>query len=237
MNRFLTACMLAFASSLSRADVTFDFTTQNGRNQFTASAPTDGSWYQDNTNGFILGQTASANIRGTGTLTQNSAIQMGQTGTARVLVNHYWGFAPNDGARLAYSNDGSTWNYALNADFTAQGYNSTSTLYAGDGNQTWGGSVGGAAGAQVTSIYQFNVTDPNLNYFFRFESKLSGATDYVTDDIWGIKSMTVSVPEPGTMLLGGIAAVSGGAGAWWKRRRKKAAAKEDETPVESTTAV
>jgi hypothetical protein len=31
----------------------------------------------------------------------------------------------------------------------------------------------------------------------------------------------VAVPEPGTLLLGGIAAV-GGAGGWWARRRKKA---------------
>jgi len=30
----------------------------------------------------------------------------------------------------------------------------------------------------------------------------------------------VSVPEPGTLILGGIAAVSGGCGIWWKRRRK-----------------
>lgn len=33
----------------------------------------------------------------------------------------------------------------------------------------------------------------------------------------------VAVPEPGTLLLGGIAAM-GGAGGWWARRRKKAAA-------------
>lgn len=31
-----------------------------------------------------------------------------------------------------------------------------------------------------------------------------------------------SVPEPGTLLLGGIAAVGGGGGVWWKRRRKSA---------------
>jgi|GEM_PF-600590 len=30
----------------------------------------------------------------------------------------------------------------------------------------------------------------------------------------------VAVPEPGTFLLGGLAAVSGGCGIWWKRRRK-----------------
>ena len=33
---------------------------------------------------------------------------------------------------------------------------------------------------------------------------------------------TAAVPEPGTLLLGGIAACSGAAGAWWKRRKRKA---------------
>lgn len=30
-----------------------------------------------------------------------------------------------------------------------------------------------------------------------------------------------TVPEPGTMLLGGISALAGGCGLWWKRRRKR----------------
>jgi hypothetical protein len=33
---------------------------------------------------------------------------------------------------------------------------------------------------------------------------------------------TASVPEPGTLLLGGIAAACGGGGVWWKRRKGKA---------------
>jgi hypothetical protein len=32
-----------------------------------------------------------------------------------------------------------------------------------------------------------------------------------------------SVPEPGTLLLGGIAAACGGGGVWWKRRKRPAA--------------
>ncbi len=40
---------------------------------------------------------------------------------------------------------------------------------------------------------------------------------------WGYSLDAVAVPEPGTLLLGGIAAM-GGAGGWWARRRKKAAA-------------
>ena len=41
-------------------------------------------------------------------------------------------------------------------------------------------------------------------------------------DTMAIGVTGVAVPEPGTLLLGGIAAM-GGAGGWWARRRKKAA--------------
>ena len=33
-------------------------------------------------------------------------------------------------------------------------------------------------------------------------------------------SATAAVPEPGTLLLGGIAALTGGTGVWWKCRKK-----------------
>ena len=38
----------------------------------------------------------------------------------------------------------------------------------------------------------------------------------------------VAVPEPGTLLLGGIAAASGGAGVWWRRRKPRPAPSEPE---------
>jgi hypothetical protein len=43
----------------------------------------------------------------------------------------------------------------------------------------------------------------------------------------------VSVPEPGTLLLGGIAAACGGGGVWWRRNRKAQVAEA----VETVTAV
>jgi len=44
----------------------------------------------------------------------------------------------------------------------------------------------------------------------------------------------VMVPEPGTLLLGGIAAACGGGGVWWRRKRKAAPVVE---AVERVTAV
>jgi hypothetical protein len=42
---------------------------------------------------------------------------------------------------------------------------------------------------------------------------------------------TTPVPEPGTLLIGGIAAACGGGGVWWKRRRKLSIAPETGEPV------
>ena len=48
----------------------------------------------------------------------------------------------------------------------------------------------------------------------------SGTAD-TTQQMYGTINVT-SVPEPGTLLLGGIAAACGGGGAWWRRKRQKA---------------
>ncbi len=49
----------------------------------------------------------------------------------------------------------------------------------------------------------------------------------------GFGAEIVTVPEPGTLLLGGIAAACGGGGVWWRRKRKPQVAEV----VESVTAV
>ena len=49
----------------------------------------------------------------------------------------------------------------------------------------------------------------------------------------GFGAEIVTVPEPGTLLLGGIAAACGGGGVWWRRKRKPQVAET----VETVTAV
>jgi len=39
---------------------------------------------------------------------------------------------------------------------------------------------------------------------------------------------STAVPEPGTLLLGGIAAACGGTGVWWKRRKRQPQAETTE---------
>lgn len=81
--------------------------------------------------------------------------------------------------------------------------------------------VGSGNGGQVTSVYQFNVTDPTANYLLRFEALFTGNASYAGVNIWGINTVSVSVPEPSSLLLGGVASLAGGAG-WWLKRRKNA---------------
>jgi hypothetical protein len=55
-------------------------------------------------------------------------------------------------------------------------------------------------------------------------SNLGASTDQFGGQI-------VMVPEPGTMLLGGIAAACGGGGVWWRRRGKAKGAEAVEQPA------
>jgi hypothetical protein len=69
----------------------------------------------------------------------------------------------------------------------------------------------------INAGYNYNSTPTNTtNSAYGFSSATQSAvtgSEYLTYQL-------SAVPEPGTMLLGGIAAACGGAGAWWKRRKR-----------------
>jgi hypothetical protein len=65
--------------------------------------------------------------------------------------------------------------------------------------------------------YNYNSTPTNTtNSAYGF----SNATQTAVSTGQFLTYQLSAVPEPGTMLLGGIAAACGGAGAWWKRRKR-----------------
>ncbi len=62
---------------------------------------------------------------------------------------------------------------------------------------------------------------------------LSGVPPFSTN--FYTELTAVAVPEPGTLILGTIAAATGAAGAWWKRRRKNRANMVATVAEEATT--
>jgi hypothetical protein len=64
---------------------------------------------------------------------------------------------------------------------------------------------------------QTNTLSGSLNGAFTLDSGANW-----TAEAYQIRGSVVMVPEPGTLLLGGIAAACGGGGAWWRRRRRQA---------------
>ena len=140
----------------------------------------------------------------------------------QLSANSLWGIAGNESSGLAAGNyllgiD----NFSGTGDFLADGYFvSSNTASSGPSfgpAASWMGTVDNSAGG-----YRWpdaaNVTTAQLNDFSTGRSVFSG--NFYTQ-IEG-----AAVPEPGTLILGGIAAVSGGAGAWWRRRKNRKATAE-----------
>ena len=72
--------------------------------------------------------------------------------------------------------------------------------------------------------YEQHSSDVSTATAFGNSIGISGG--FVNDNAGFLRYQLQAVPEPGTMLMGGIAAAVGGAGAWWKRRKQRRAAAE-----------
>lgn len=84
-----------------------------------------------------------------------------------------------------------------------------------------GGSAVTLLGLANSATYLTTNWDPTDSYEAGSDPFSLGVASNSTSIAYSLEA--VAVPEPGTLLLGGIAAM-GGAGGWWARRRKKAAA-------------
>jgi len=70
--------------------------------------------------------------------------------------------------------------------------------------------------------YQQNTVQVTSSTVFGNDIGITGGSvDLSNGGYLNYQLSAVAVPEPGTMLLGGIAAAAGGAGAWWKRRKQR----------------
>ncbi len=137
-----------------------------------------------------------------------------------VLMNNYIG-------TNAVSTAGNTFTFSgLNAGQLYDVYIYTQPAASG---RRLGANVGGETKTTNLSVAPSGSFIENQNYL-RFQNKITNASGDLTLSYWsgvtfGVVNgiQIVAVPEPGTLLLGGIAAACGGGGVWWKRRKRPAA--------------
>lgn len=130
-------------------------------------------------------------------------------------------------------------NFYLVFNYTQGGtYDFSSFLTSIGGSMTYlGGTATANTSTSVTVSNGNNVTD---GFMVQFSGTMTGGNTYsfttsgASADGSATLNIGVAVPEPGTLLLGGIAACSGAAGAWWKRRKRKAT--QPETTDQPATA-
>jgi hypothetical protein len=147
--------------------------------------------------------------------------------TGNLVVNIYasTGVAANytpdlpGGIKVFSSNlDASTITDATNgAGYTFTGFSSSTNLNSGSTYvAVLDTSALNLSGTTFLEVFTNGPGSPSLN-----GASQQGSSAWVAE-AYQIKGSVVMVPEPGPLLLGGIAAACGGGGAWWRRRRRQA---------------
>lgn len=103
----------------------------------------------------------------------------------------------------------------ISANFLTDGYSFDLSTLAGANNISSGSSHTLALTAIGLTYATTNASTITNNPVYGFYN-----TSYAGSPSNVARFEVVGVPEPGTLLLGGIAAITGSGGVWWKRRRK-----------------
>jgi LPXTG-motif cell wall-anchored protein len=111
-----------------------------------------------------------------------------------------------------------------------------------DTARTWTLEVGRNGGNGINGQYYYSTTNSGTGWTINgsfIQSATENTASYSGSSSpnpaylsFSLLNTQVAVPEPGTFLLGGVAAASGGAGVWLKRRKKKAT-EQSEAPEET----
>jgi hypothetical protein len=191
----------------------------NLKNKFGATTTAGVSFSYSGTGGYTQFQSASLNSSPGNNTMYGSCIRATNGGTLTVSLTNI-PYAVYDVYVYASQND-----------------TATNTLYVTDGTTTYyyksnGSTMNGTQGlTRVTSTNSASPTAGMANYsVFSGETGSSfsftlgpGVAGVLSNNLYGFQIVNAAVPEPGTLLLGGIAAACGGGGVWWTRRKRPAA--------------
>jgi len=205
---------LCLAPAISRADVVvFEQTQTNSAYLLDSFAEKYGQAFT-NTAGTVAVSSVNFFLKKTGTVTGDLLVKV------YASANGSGNYTPNTASELASSN---IFNAATISTSESQisftGFSPTSTLTSG---QTFfavldtSNLTSTLDASNYIEVFINGPGSPTLN-----AASQQGLSAWVAE-AYQIKGSVVMVPEPGTLLLGGIAAACGGGGAWWRRRLQKA---------------
>jgi hypothetical protein len=224
---------LTLAPGLTRADVVYSVTSAGSGASGSGASFSTNSGAADGTTGSYsntigqsfrnIGQSAFVNSVTFRLATSNLAGF--SAGTLKVGIYAVSGtlgskdFAPIGPALISSSTiNASTLNNEPNVDYQFSGFGTSSSLNASTNYMallTWSGINFSSSNLLV----EFFNGIPASSTYENYNLALSGNANS-TQQMYGTINVT-AVPEPGTLLLGSIAAACGG-GAWWRRKRHQA---------------
>lgn len=219
MRAFWISLALCLVPGLSRADVVYQQLATptfawNAQGTTWSSGQSFQNIAQDSTVSsivFKLRKTGSTAFTGSLSIKIYEA-----TGTAT-------SYLPNTAGTL-FATSGSVAGSSISGsaqDITFNGFTTSSNLVAGNFyvavlDLT---SLGGISGSEALEIGGSSpIPSGTYSNFNRVQNTGTGFTANTTQQMYGTINVT-AVPEPGTLLLGGIAAACGSGGVWWRRRR------------------
>lgn len=239
--QMLAMALVMVAGSLVRADLVLDFKTTAGKDAMTQGdfQTTDSGWYRntapDPISLFYTTASTTANL----TTNTSNLFTANVTGSraGRITLTHNFSFATDgngnakDGGGIFYR-AGTSGNFTQITDYVS-GFNYNSTT------QPFNPSFAITSGGNVTSTFAFD-TVAGTSYQFQFRGVISDSgnvgTNLTSGSSWDLQTLTVtSVPEPGTLILGGIGSLIAGAGYGLRRLRGRKVAASPETVEEAVS--
>jgi hypothetical protein len=133
------------------------------------------------------------------------------------------------GVKSVWSGTSLNTTYLQMLEIKDNGADTLLNLYASDNLTLTGDAliVLGVRATRTTSDFTFN----NIRFYGSTTGIGVGGMAMATSANEAVGITVASVPEPGTLLLGGIAAACSGTGVWWKRRKRQPQAETTEQPA------
>ena len=152
------------------------------------------------------------------------AYTAGTTGSLESVTLRIYNSSTTTAMSVLLLNFGSTSAAANLNNVSGTRINGTgAALTYGDWQFSLGSGLAVTSGVAGSLYFKLDITDGTANWATTNNSVnvYGGWTGGTTTLPASAQYSLSAVPEPGTMLLGGIAAAAGGAVAWWKRRKQR----------------